>query len=246
MAFTAQLSTLIDDLASPDPVARDERAYPELARMIRAGELTRAEVFDLGRLMIERLAHQTVQARFFASLILARLAEHGTWSDAWTRPLLAWWTGETDLRGYDDRLGWLHAVAHGADCVGQLGSRGLHDPAALLAAVSERLVTATDQVWREQEDDRVAAAVVAILWQSGPTGDTWLGPVRALFDAGEPGPVPAHASNTMRTLRSLYVALDHPVAPTGDVPRRVEGADDLQVRLAALLHSVTPTLWVKR
>ncbi|HZE00056.1 MAG TPA: DUF2785 domain-containing protein, partial [Micromonosporaceae bacterium] len=33
----------------------------------------------------------------------------------WQRAVGAWFLGETDLRGWDDQLGWLHAIAHGAD-----------------------------------------------------------------------------------------------------------------------------------
>jgi hypothetical protein len=32
-----------------------------------------------------------------------------------------WYPAETDLRGYNPELGWLHAVAHGADLLGAFG-----------------------------------------------------------------------------------------------------------------------------
>ncbi|NNG39004.1 DUF2785 domain-containing protein [Flexivirga sp. ID2601S] len=46
------------------------------------------------------------------------------WPPAWTDAVLAWWPAEQDLRGYDEQLGWVHAVAHGADAVGALGFAG--------------------------------------------------------------------------------------------------------------------------
>jgi hypothetical protein len=44
-----------------------------------------------------------------------------------TQSMLRWtdrfaqWLAETDLRGWDDQLGWLQAMAHGADVIGELG-----------------------------------------------------------------------------------------------------------------------------
>lgn len=170
------LVELVRDLASPDPRIRDDRAYPELAARIRSGLLTSEVLIELGDAMVERLGHRQIQARTFAPLILARIGATGVWHDPWTNALLDWWVNETDLRGHDEQLGWLHAVAHGADCVGQLGMHQL-------------------------------------------------------------------ASTTMRTLRSLYVALDHPIAPYGaGSPRRVEAAEGLQSTVLKLLQQVTPAL----
>jgi hypothetical protein len=54
----------------------------------------------------------------------------------------------------------------------------------------------------------------------------WLDPIAAAF-AGKPGPVPAYASNSMRTLRFLYLLADRGVRPVwnrGDpTPRHDDG-----------------------
>ena len=44
----------------------------------------------------------------------------------------------------------------------------------------------------------------------------WLAPVTADFEAALPGPVPAYASNTMRTLRVLYLLADRGVRTATD------------------------------
>src|SRR5688572_16037843 len=115
-------------LASPDSRIRDDTAYPVLAMWTARG------VFDghlaaLGDRMAEWLRHDEIQARTFATMILgwvvlrdARTATLG--SDRvprWQAAFADWWAGESDLRGFDGTLGWLHAVAHGADTVRAFG-----------------------------------------------------------------------------------------------------------------------------
>ncbi len=207
MVLPANLAALVKDVASADPCIRDDLAYPQLAALIKSGQVNDEQLTELGYAMVHRLHHPQIQARTFAPLILARVAAKDVWHQDWTSVFLDWWVGEVDLRGYDEHLGWLHAVAHGADCAGQLGMRQLADPSVLLDAVAARMVTPTEYVWRDQEEDRMAACICAVLWPATQLSTRWMDPIGALFAAGELGPVPPNASNTMRTLRSLYVAL---------------------------------------
>lgn len=73
----------------------------------------------------------TSKARTFAPLILASAVNRDTATGAghldattvrrWLNGFITWWVAETDIRGWDDELGWLHAVAHGADLAGAFG-----------------------------------------------------------------------------------------------------------------------------
>lgn len=215
---------LIDALCSPDPTLRDEQAYPVLAAWILAGHLDHG-LAALGDRMIGLLAHPEIQARSFAALILAVLVRRDTDSEVlstqivlrWRDGFADWWLSETDLRGWDDELGWLHAVAHGADVVGELGQSprlGGDDLSGLLDLAVSRLLAPTGQVFAHQEDDRVALAMATVLARREvPVAAGWLGEVRRYFGEGRPGPVPAPAANTMRTLRSLYVMADRGFRP---------------------------------
>lgn len=158
--------------------------------------------------------------------------------------MLDWWVNETDLRGYDDRIGSIHAVAHGADALGALRFFR-HAPASrLLAAVGERLTTATDFVWRDQEDDRIAGALCSIVYAGDCDLAPLLEPIESMVAAGSPGPVPRAASNTMRSLRSFYVALGNPAfLPNSPEPQRIPDAERLQSDVAAALQLVTPWLF---
>ncbi|MFC6705367.1 DUF2785 domain-containing protein [Flexivirga alba] len=246
----SQLDQLVTDLASADPAIRDEGAYGGLVKALTEHALTVEQRRELGGCMVERLRDPEPYARSFGSLIFAVLAstwttDDGEWPAAWTDSLLAWWSAETDLRGYVEPVGWIHAVAHGADAVGELGATGLAPAPRLLTAIAERLTIATDFVWRDQEDDRVAAAICAVLLGDA-TADLGLllGPISAMFEAGEHGPVPPAASNAMHTLRSLYVALGNElVHPETGEPARIPDNGRLQHAIAATLAPTTPWLF---
>ncbi|WP_323096484.1 DUF2785 domain-containing protein [Intrasporangium sp. YIM S08009] len=241
----AALTSLVDDLGSPDPAVRDDGAFSALARLVRDGTLGVEDRAWLAGAMLERLHHPRVEARAFAPLVLAALVAGGSGDPAWVPAVTRWWVGERDLRGHDPELGWVHAVAHGADFYGACGAVGLGDPDELLDALAARLVEPTDAVWHDQEEDRVAYAVALVLTHPAldPGGAVaWLDRVRALFDSGEPGPVPPHASNTMRALRSLHVALGEQVLHDGR-PVVVRHADTVRDAVADVLGVVTPWFW---
>ena len=238
----AVLSSLVEDLASPDPAVRDDLAYTSLARLVREGALGVEDRSWLADTMLDRLHHPRVEARAFAPLVLAALVRCGDGDPAWVPAVTRWWLGERDLRGHDPELGWVHAVAHGADFYGACGAAGVGGPGELLDALAARLVAPTDAVWRDQEEDRVAYAAALVL--THPALDArgavaWLGRVRGLFDSGEPGPVPPHVSNAMRALRSLHVALGEQVL-RDDRLVVVRHADTVRDAVADVLGVVTP------
>ena len=242
------LRDLVDDLASPDPVVRDERAYAGLVQLVGSADLRAHDRTWLAAAMLERLRHERIEARAFAPLVLAALVQAGDFEAAWVPAVAAWYVEEQDLRGHDPELGWLHAVAHGADFFGTCGAAGVADPSALLDALAGRLVASTDFVWRDQEDDRVAHALALVLTHPDvdeTTAVNWLHHIRRLFASGSPGPVPPEASNTMRTLRSLHVALSQQPLHRGE-PVTVAHTDLVREEIATVLHEVTPWSWRPR
>ncbi len=88
--FPADLATLVKDVASPDPHLRDDLAYPQLAARIRAAQVSDEQLVELGQVMVDRLRDPQIQARTFAALSLARIAEKNVWRQPWTR---MFWTG---------------------------------------------------------------------------------------------------------------------------------------------------------
>jgi hypothetical protein len=254
-ALPGLVDELLNALCSPDPELRDEQAYPVLAAWIMAGHLD-GQLTRLGEQVIGLLAHPQIQARTFAALTLAALVHRDSTAAVldtqsllrWTDRFASWWLAETDLRGWDDQLGWLHAVAHGADVIGELALSprlGGDDLARLLDLAAARLLAPASYVFAHQEDDRVALAMATILARPELTAAaavSWLEAVRRYFEASRPGPVPAPAANTTRTLRSLYLMADRGFRPDPDQsdkhvpPHRAE----ILAVLSEVLHQAFP------
>jgi Protein of unknown function (DUF2785) len=239
------LAEVCEALRSQDPVVRDEQAFTLLAGWIPA--LDPAERHAVGDAMTLRFDDPEIQARTFAPLILARIVEQGDYDPAWLAGFAEWYPAERDVRGYDPELGWLHAVAHGADLLGAFGRCPQADPVPLLDLAAARLLADTDYVFAHQEDDRLGYAIGLTLTRdelSQADAIGWLDPIAADFAAGEPGPVPAHASNSMRTLRFLYLLADRGLRLDWDSaePVPLRHRDVLRDRLAGVLSLVAPMM----
>jgi hypothetical protein len=233
--LAAELATAI---GAADPEVRDGPAYAVLSAWIRDGTLA-GQLSWLGDEMAGRFSDVRIEARTFAALVLGWVIEAGAWRQGWVDAFERWYRAETDLRGYDARLGWLHAVAHGADLLGVLGRHPEVPPDRMLALGADRMLADTEYVWRDQEDDRLGHALALTLTRPGLTAEQavgWLEPVGEKLQTDPPGPVPPFASNTMRTLRVVYLLADRGVTETPDGPPQA-----LQHR-AVLLDQLVRTL----
>ncbi|MFE0512986.1 DUF2785 domain-containing protein [Streptomyces sp. NPDC058964] len=242
-ARAAALDTLVADLRSPDPAVRDDGACLAAARWIPVLDAT--ERYGLGDSVARHFSDTAVQARAFAPLVLARIVEAGEWREEWWRAFSGWYPAETDLRGHDPGLGWVHAAAHGADLLAALAEHPGQQPSPLIECAVARLLAPTDHLFDAQEDDRIAYALARILCRPDLTeaqSVQWLTPVSEAFRTGAPGPVPAWASNTMRTLRMLYVLTDRGVGRrnTDEAPRTPTHREPVLGALARTLAIVAP------
>ncbi|MCX4744236.1 DUF2785 domain-containing protein [Kitasatospora sp. NBC_01287] len=230
-------------LRSPDPVVRDDQAFVLLARWIP--DLPTAIRHSLGTEMAARFTDPEIQSRTFAPLVLAALVRHGAYDPAWLAAFARWYPAETDLRGYDPELGWLHAAAHGADLLGALGRCPQADPVPLLELAVARLLAPTEHLFDAMEDDRLGLAIALTLTRAELTerqAVDWLRPITAEFRSGQPGPMPAHASNTMRTLRVVHLLASRGVRPhpyTGDAVELPHAAA-VREAVAAVLAIAAP------
>ncbi|MEU4025725.1 DUF2785 domain-containing protein [Streptomyces anulatus] len=234
----------MDALGDPDPEVRDSYPYAVLDTWIRRGVIDGDRRLALGDLMAERFTDPRIQARTFAPLVLKMIVSQGCLRPEWLGAFAAWYRSETDLRGRDDKLRWLHAVAHGADLLGACGLRAEVDPEPLLGLAAERLLATTDYLFAEREDDRLAKAVALVLTRPGLTPDrstAWLSEIGAALAPYERGPMPAWASNTVRTLRALYVLADLGVSADRDGhPLPLSCGNAVRSQVAAVLRPLLP------
>jgi Protein of unknown function (DUF2785) len=182
-------------LASPDSELRDDLAYSILAHWIaRPNVLPPENLLLLEDEWRENLksgigeaATDSVLKRSFSALCLASIAEREA-----KQPFLgasryrqlvadaaAYLQAERDLRGYDAKLGWIHATAHTADLLQALAGSPMlssDEQATILSAIAARLASAP-QVYIQGEQDRIAQAVLAVIRRpdfNAESFTTWL------------------------------------------------------------------------
>lgn len=262
--MTAELVTM---LGSPDPHERDTVAFPVLASWVHDG------VYDdllgsLGDSLSTALDHglgesdtDTVFRRSFSALVLGSCLDRDNTAHllpvdhvvAWAESALTWYTRERDLRGYVPGKGWAHAVAHGADLLGTLArSRHLDGGhlGVLLDVIAERLLTPTDSVLVDGEDDRLALAALTLLRRDLLDSDRiedWVARLTdgARHSAARPdaGPDPAQVRNTWQFLRALYLHLSLGGRPPDGPAAAPRCKPDLLLALAQAIPSSAPYLY---
>ena len=243
-----QLTDLVAELSgllrAPDPVARDAHGYAVLATWIGRGVLFADQLRELGDEMVTRFADPEIQARTFAPLILDSIVSVGVFEPSWVPPFERWYVAEEDLRGYDAKLGWLHAVAHGADLLGTLGLHSAVEPVQMLRLGIGRLLTPTPYVLRDLEDDRLGYALAVTLTRADLAeidASDWLDPAfRVLATPPVEGFSP-EVTNTVRTLRALYLLVDHGVRlPGANLPTQIPHRDQVKAKLTEVVRILTP------
>ena len=167
-------------LKSSDAELRDDLAYSILAEWIleknafTADELLTLEAEWRGNLKagIGENGTDSVFGRSFSALCLAAIAERELKSpflgEEHYRKLLEaaleYLRDEKDLRGFDEKKGWIHATAHTADLIAALARHPLFteaDQAKVLEAVGKRVETAR-VIFSFGEQDRLANALAAM------------------------------------------------------------------------------------
>ncbi|WP_112241367.1 DUF2785 domain-containing protein [Kribbella monticola] len=231
-------------LRSPDPAVRDGQAYSTLATWIGKGVLSTQQLRALGDEMVGRFGDEEIQARTFAPLILDSIVSAGVFEPAWVPPFERWYVAEEDLRGYDPKLGWLHAMAHGSDLLGSLALVPAVEPVEMLRLGIGRLLTPTDHVMQDLEDDRLGFALSAALTRpdlSAADATSWLDPAVRAISMHTVGGIAPESSNTLRTLRVVYAMVDNGVLLDREKPAvRVRHRDAIKVKLVDVFRAATP------
>ena len=167
---------LISCLGSPDPELRDGVGYELFTYWLREEKLTDDTREALLARLESRMSDSSQAAtlsRSFSALILAELMR----SDAATPFMTSLQRNqlldstisaigsESDFRGLDAELGWIHPVAHLADLLWRFA---LHphtspDQATLLMAAVRSKVAPTDVAYAFNEGDRLARVIAVIV-----------------------------------------------------------------------------------
>jgi len=179
---------LLDCLEDPDPDVRDGVAFEGLATWMRSGQLSSATAVRVLDRLLPRVAPDDPDprgfARPFAVLVLAEVARMDRlepfMSDEQLRTLVdasvQFLRGVRDYRGFDEREGWRHGVAHGADLMLQLsliprvGKEALD---RILSALASQIAPDVGHFYVYGEPERLARAVYYAASRDLYSEDDW-------------------------------------------------------------------------
>jgi hypothetical protein len=179
---------LVPCLAEPDPALRDGIAFEAYSTWMRANRLdvaTRGELLTRLSAIIE--PEQADRAGFrqpFAALVLSEVARTDRVTP-WLQPaqraaLVAraarYVASVRDYRGFDQKDGWRHGVAHGADLLLQLVLNPAVDRAGLdqlLGAVAAQVAPAGEHSYIDGESERLARPVLFAAQRGLLTPEDW-------------------------------------------------------------------------
>jgi len=213
-------------LASADPELRDDIAYSILSQwMAVTGAISDAHARQLVdrwianlRAGVESPGDDRVVLRSFSALCLstavARENKTPFLGEDRFRAVLAaalrYFDAERDLRGFDPRLGWVHATAHTADLLKFLARNPQlrpADQADVLSGVARKL-SAAPTAFTFGEDERMARALATIVLRQDfdrTAFSSWLDTVGPL--AAFPKEVGASSLARQQNARHLLVSM---------------------------------------
>jgi hypothetical protein len=235
----ASPADLVRELAalvgSPDRELRDAFGYEITARWICTKELIQPD--DLRSLVRELQSNLAVKIgetgtdstllRSFSALNLSTIVRCDLDKPFLTQDefqtllddAISYLAAEKDLRGFDPKVGWVHAIGHTADLLKVLVRSPKLPPGGakrVLDAIAAKLAVCNGWFYDYGEDESLARAVVSILARKDfdPKGfAAWLGSVAAISKGlwDRPGTIDvpqfAAARNVRNMLQSLHTIL---------------------------------------
>jgi hypothetical protein len=217
---------MLDCLADPDPVLRDETGFESLQAWMRTQKLDVATMQAARVALLDRMAARdgTGFAQPFAALTLAEVVRADRvkpFMSAAERAQLsasasAWLGAVRDYRGFDEKEGWRHGVAHGADLMLQLAVHPAltkADHQLMLAAIATQLSAPGQQTpahfYRYGEGERLMAPVFYLARRGtldAPEWEAWFAALAPAKGAHSQASL-AHLHNLKSFLYPLYASL---------------------------------------
>lgn len=187
-------------LASPDPAMRDGIAFEALQYMMRHRQLSDATMLALGDDLEARLVAPEGEGfgRPFAALVLAEVARADRVQPYMTparraqllSASIAYVSNIRDYRGFDEREGYRHGVAHAADLMLQLTLNpafGKPELTRIRDAIATQIAPAT-HFYTYGESERLATPILYMSQRAEFNEAEW---TEWLTQVGGPGPLGA-------------------------------------------------------
>ena len=177
---------LVACVASNDPFLRDAIGFEALSHMLRADQLGTPVRVRIARDLLVRLKSRDPQGfeAPFAALVLSeivradRVKTHlpGELRTAIGEGAIAFISGVRDYRGFDEREGWRHGVAHGADLLMQIVRNPNYADRAFLARVRDAVggqVAPAGHFYIYGEPDRLMQPIIFLAQRKVFAASDW-------------------------------------------------------------------------
>lgn len=175
-----EIDWCLENIGNADPEIRDSLVYMTFCHGLENQLFTLEQVSYLSNTLISKqlLASPEILTRSFATLLASLLVSIDYWEDSiYSRHLNnekqqyffqiahTYLENETDFRGYDPLIGWIHPIAHGSEL---LLAASLHPafPKQSLLSVWETILTVFKQqktVFSAGESDRLAHVILQLI-----------------------------------------------------------------------------------
>lgn len=236
---------LVDLLASPDPVLRDEIGYSVLTAWIYQKRILEPNAIRLiaDRLLTNLLLgigeqnNDGVFQRSFSALMLSVIVARDNAAPYLTAAdlrriegsALRYLADEADVRGYDPVKGWMHSAAHTADLLKFVARSRFLEPAGqtmILDGIGRKLVTAP-VVFTHGEDERFARAVLSVINRQDFDRDGF----RAWLTRTKPAPIrtalpPREQLTATQNVKNLFAKLEVLLSQDPQAPEPIQFARD--------------------
>ncbi|MEN9864814.1 MAG: hypothetical protein RL748_404 [Pseudomonadota bacterium] len=203
---------LLPCLSDPDPLLRDEIGFEALQALMRNNQLNQPTLYQLRSALLQQLKpdpnDQQGFAQPFAALMLAEVAradrkqpflspqERQQMVDAASTFL----TSVRDYRGFDEKSGWRHGVAHGADFMLQLALNPALERAqqeTILTALLSQIAPAK-HAYQYSEGERLMAPLYYLAMRAPLSGTDWQAWFTRLLAPFKAAPQNTQAKLTLR------------------------------------------------
>jgi hypothetical protein len=177
--------SLVGCLADPDPELRDAIAFEALSHFMRHRQLSNETMLTLERELEPKLSLEDKEGfqQPFAALALSEVARADRVEPYMTPSMraglltagISYFSQVRDYRGFNEREGWRHGVAHGADLLLQLSLNpafGRREIDSILAALSLQIAP-SGHFYIYGEPERLVRPVTAIAGRGLLTEAEW-------------------------------------------------------------------------
>lgn len=174
------LNFMLEHIGDPDPYVRDTLIYSAWCTLLDEARLTTAnkrrilhEVLDRKFLLdgLGRTNDHSVLKRSFTALLLAALLDDSR-KTQWMsledqkrilKEVCYWLNNEADFRGFNEKLGWIHAFAHGADLLAEcVKSEACKSEEVLIVQGILKRILIGDELLLWGEEDRLNLVIIQL------------------------------------------------------------------------------------